>query len=245
MVVVIVLIALVAGLEAFSLSRVTARLHAADRRANAADSQIVKLETTTNKLQAQVSARIDTAAVAAKVLPSVFEVRAGEELGTTWAVAQPASGGTDLITNFHVIASLYATGGRTVKVLRPGEEYAGTVKRVDKTADVALLHVSQTFAPLAVSKTPVLGEPIVVLGEPLGLQDTVTAGIVSALHRKISSDPRTFIQFDAAINPGNSGGPLVNANGQVLGIATEELQDSQGLFFAVPVATACTDLQTC
>jgi S1-C subfamily serine protease len=217
----------------------------AAHRASAANARIAQLEAEAGKVAARMSDGIDTQTVAAKVLPSVFEVRAGDSIGTTWAVARPASGGTDLITNYHVIASLYDSGGRTVKVLRPGEEYLAKVTRADRSADVALLHVSQLFTPLTVDKAPVLGEPVVVLGEPLGLQDTVTAGIVSALHRQLPGDSRNFIQFDAAINPGNSGGPLVNAKGQVLGIATEELQDSQGLFFAIPIATACTDLQTC
>jgi len=245
LVVVIALLAVVAGVEAAWLSRVAGRLDAADRRADAANARIAKIEASASSLQSAISKTIDSQAVAARVLPSVFEVIAGDALGTTWAVARPSTGGTDLVTNFHVIASLYDDGGRTVKVLRPGEEYVATVKRINRTADVALLHVSQTFEPLKVNEAPVLGEPVLVLGEPLGLQDTVTAGIVSALRRKIPGDSRQFIQFDAAINPGNSGGPVVNSRGQVLGIATEELEDSQGLFFAIPVAIACTDLQTC
>ncbi len=242
---VVVLVA-AAGVEAYSLHTLSGQLTAAKRKATADDARIGKLEKSTATVTAKVAAGMDSQAVAADALPSVFQVDAGDFIGTGWGVAHPTGGGTDLITNFHVIAEVYNQGKRSVEIDHKKERYSATVKKVDKAQDLALLHVTQAFPVLAVAKAALPGEPMVVLGEPLGLEDTVTVGVISALHRTVPGESgRTFIQFDAAINPGNSGGPVVNAKEQVVGIASEKFSDAESLALAIPIATACTSLGAC
>ncbi len=147
-----------------------------------------------------------------------------------------------LITNAHVVE-----GSKTVKVtLRDGQIYDGEVLGVDPITDVAVVKIDATDLPTvtlgqAENLTP--GEWAIAIGNPLGLDNTVTVGIISAVDRSSSQvgvpDKRVrFIQTDAAINPGNSGGPLLNAQGEVVGINTAIRADAQGLGFAIPIETA-------
>lgn len=147
-----------------------------------------------------------------------------------------------LITNAHVV-----NGAETVQVtLKDGTTYQGEVLGTDSFTDVAVIKIEATDLPTvslgnADDLTP--GEWAIAIGNPLGLDNTVTVGIVSALDRSSSQvgvpDKRVkFIQTDAAINPGNSGGPLLNAQGEVIGINTAIRADAQGLGFAIPISTA-------
>jgi putative serine protease PepD len=241
--VILVLVAAVV-VQAIQLSHLSGRLSTDNRASNA---RISRLEAGSTKVQSKLAGQMNTETVAATADASVFEVEAGDAIGSSWAVAHPSSGGTDLITNFHVIAGVYATGSRSVNLLHKTEEFKATIKRVNKNDDLALLHMSANYPVLAVQYSALIGEPVVAVGEPFGLRDTVTAGVVSALDRTIpgGTNNEKFIQFDASINPGNSGGPVVNAKVQVLGIASDGIPSGQGLGFAIPVATACSDLQTC
>ena len=86
-----------------------------------------------------------------------------------------------------------------------------------------------------------VGEPVIAIGNPFGLSNTVTTGVVSAIDRSIRSDDRVFhgfLQTDASINPGNSGGPLLNATGELIGINTAIYQGAQGIGFAIPIDVA-------
>lgn len=145
-----------------------------------------------------------------------------------------------ILTNRHVIRH-----AARIAVEIPGDEhtYYATLVGEDPETDLALIRIRPAHplpvAPLADSNRVAVGDWVVAIGSPFGLKETVTAGIVSALHR--SMDPRqqfqTFIQTDAPINPGNSGGPLVNLNGQVVGINTAiytETDGYQGIGFALP-----------
>ncbi|MDJ0688063.1 MAG: HhoA/HhoB/HtrA family serine endopeptidase [Xenococcaceae cyanobacterium MO_188.B32] len=147
-----------------------------------------------------------------------------------------------LITNAHVVE-----GTNRVKVtLKDGQIYEGEVLGVDPITDVAVVKIEATNMPtVTLGKAEVLipGEWAIAIGNPLGLDNTVTVGIISALGRSSSQvgvpDKRVrFIQTDAAINPGNSGGPLLNAKGEVIGINTAIRADAQGLGFAIPIETA-------
>jgi S1-C subfamily serine protease len=147
-----------------------------------------------------------------------------------------------LITNAHVVA-----GASTVKItLRDGRSLEGKVIGSDSVTDIAVVQVQGNDLPtvsLGDSDKLLQGEWAIAIGNPLGLDNTVTIGIVSATGRSSSqvgiSDKRVnFIQTDAAINPGNSGGPLLNQEGQVIGINTAIRTDGQGLGFAVPINTA-------
>ncbi len=147
-----------------------------------------------------------------------------------------------LITNAHVVE-----GTEEVKVtLKDGRSFDGQVVGSDPVTDVAVVKIEATDLPTvnlgkAENLTP--GEWAIAIGNPLGLDNTVTVGIISALGRSSSQvgvpEKRvSFIQTDAAINPGNSGGPLLNATGEVVGINTAIRANAQGLGFAIPVETA-------
>jgi S1-C subfamily serine protease len=147
-----------------------------------------------------------------------------------------------LITNAHVIA-----GADSVKVtLKDGRTFSGRVVGVDSVTDVAVVKIEAKNLPtvrLGTAQKLIPGEWAIAIGNPLGLDNTVTVGIISALDRSSSQvgvpEKRvSFIQTDAAINPGNSGGPLLNAKGEVIGINTAIRAGAQGLGFAIPIETA-------
>ena len=145
-------------------------------------------------------------------------------------------------TNSHVVE-----GADTVTVtLRDGREFSGEVVGEDPLTDVAVIKVnSQDLPTVTLGNSEELrpGEWAIAIGNPLGLDNTVTAGIVSATGRTSAQirvpDKRVqFIQTDAAINPGNSGGPLLNERGEVIGINTAIIGGAQGLGFAIPINSA-------
>jgi serine protease Do len=146
-----------------------------------------------------------------------------------------------IVTNNHVVE-----GAVEVHVkLADGRELAAKVVGRDPKTDLALLKVDAMglpHIPFGDSATLQVGEPLMAIGNPFGLELTVTTGIVSATGRVIGAGPYDdFIQTDASINPGNSGGPLINAKGQVVGISTAIFSrggGSDGIGFAIPVNLA-------
>ncbi len=146
-----------------------------------------------------------------------------------------------VITNAHVI-----DGADSVTItLKDGRTFEGRVIGSDPLTDVAVVKIEADNLPtvtLADSDRLQPGEWTIAIGNPLGLDNTVTAGILSATGRSSSEigvpDKRVeFLQTDAAINPGNSGGPLLNQNGEVIGMNTAIIQNAQGLGFAIPANT--------
>lgn len=147
-----------------------------------------------------------------------------------------------VVTNAHVIDR-----ADTVTVtLKDGREFKGKVLGEDPLTDVAVIRIEAKnlpVAPLGNSDQLRAGEWAIAIGNPLGLDNTVTAGIISATGRTSADvgipDKRVgFIQTDAAINPGNSGGPLLNQRGEVIGVNTAIRRQAQGLGFAIPINTA-------
>ena len=148
----------------------------------------------------------------------------------------------ELLTNAHVVGDT-----DTVQVtLKDGRTFEGRVVGVDPITDVAVVKIPENKLPtvkLGNSQNLIPGQWAIAIGNPLGLDNTVTIGIISATgrtsaqvgvpHKRVS-----FIQTDAAINPGNSGGPLLNAQGEVIGVNTAIRADAQGLGFAIPIETA-------
>ncbi|WP_179782720.1 S1C family serine protease [Micromonospora jinlongensis] len=246
----VVVLAAVAGLQAYQLDRLGDRLADTDRRlAQAQDGDLARLDSLDKRAEAlekQAGAAFNPEAVASAVLPSVFRVRAGEFTGTAFAVGKPASGGgTNLFTNFHVVEAVWDGGGREVFLERTSQRFPATIVKVDKTNDVAHLRATGKFTGLVTAPAAAKsGQQIVVVGAPLGLEDSVTTGVVSAL-RPAQGGSGPAIQFDAPINPGNSGGPVINGSKEVVGIATAKARNAEGIGLAVPIKVACDGFKIC
>ncbi|MEG4322862.1 MULTISPECIES: HhoA/HhoB/HtrA family serine endopeptidase [unclassified Microcoleus] len=166
--------------------------------------------------------------------------RGGIERGTGSGFVIGADG--VILTNAHVV-----DGADTVNVtLKDTRSFQGRVLGADKVTDVAVVKIEANDLPVvAIGNSDKLlsGEWAIAIGNPLGLDNSVTAGIISATGRSSTDvgvpDKRIgFIQTDAAINPGNSGGPLLNASGEVIGMNTAIIQGAQGLGFAIPIQAA-------
>ncbi len=191
------------------------------------------------------------AGIADAVLPSVVSIEVssaqGQATGSGFVLRQDGY----LLTNNHVIAGGVEPGSEIRVLFSDGSEEPATVVGRTSEYDIAVLKVERTGLDpllLADSDRVVVGDSVVAIGAPLGLEGTVTTGIVSALNRPVEaggSGETAFInaiQTDAAINPGNSGGPLVNAEGEVVGINSAIAQPpggqgasgSIGLGFAIP-----------
>jgi S1-C subfamily serine protease len=190
---------------------------------------------------------------AQKVSPSVVTITVKNGGG---ASPQPDEGiGSGIIydsngfvlTNRHVVSDATDV---TVE-LNDGRTVDGSVYGVDTLTDLAIVKINATdlpAAPLGDSGQLLPGQTAIVIGSPLGtFTNSVTSGVVSALGRSlVVTDPvngqqrrlRNLIQTDAAINPGNSGGPLINQDGEVVGVSTAFAQDAQGIFFAIPINIA-------
>jgi putative serine protease PepD len=197
------------------------------------------------------------ASVAQRLLPSTVQVLAqyqGRKDGATGSGFVLDRSG-HFITNNHVVADAVENGGPIEIVDQKGDEYAARVVGRSPTYDLAVLYVKDgpTLPPASLGTARVLhvGDQVVAFGSPLGLTSTVTAGIVSALDRPVttsdSGSDSSFInavQTDAAINPGNSGGPLVDLSGRVVGVnsaiattgaTTTGQSGSIGVGFAIPI----------
>ncbi|WP_436527168.1 trypsin-like peptidase domain-containing protein [Actinoplanes sp. HUAS TT8] len=196
-------------------------------------------------LEKQLTNVFDPESISSATLPSVFRVRAGDFTGTAFSVGTKAAGGTaNLFTNFHVVESIWKAGNKAVTLERGTTKINATIVKVDEGKDLALLVAKKTIKPLAVfTGTVKPGQQVVVVGAPLGLDDTVTVGAISA-YREDDADGPT-IQFDAPINPGNSGGPVVNASKQVVGLATAKARDAEGIGLAITITTACDTFKVC
>ncbi|WP_088890776.1 HhoA/HhoB/HtrA family serine endopeptidase [Leptolyngbya ohadii] len=168
-------------------------------------------------------------------IPQQPSQRVQRGVGSGFIVSQDGR----IITNAHVVA-----GSDTVEVLlKDGRRLQGRVVGADPVTDIAVVKVEANNLPtvkLSNSDQIQPGEWAIAIGNPLGLDNTVTAGIISATGRSSNDvgipDKRIdFIQTDAAINPGNSGGPLLNDRGEVIGVNTAIRADAQGIGFAIPI----------
>ena len=177
--------------------------------------------------------------IAAQVSPSVVRIDVPNQGSGSGVVYSPEG---QIITNAHVVGS-----AGTVSVTLPdGERYEGEVLGADPTSDIAVVDIEGTDLPVPSYADGAIrvGDTAIAIGSPFGLDGSVTAGVVSALNRTLTTPngPQVdMIQTDAAINPGNSGGALVNGRGEVIGINTAIFStggDNAGIGFAVPVETA-------
>jgi serine protease Do len=147
-----------------------------------------------------------------------------------------------ILTNEHVI-------GKAVRIkvtLIDKREFDARLIGADRKSDLAVIKIDSDqplpFVEMGRSDDLMIGETVLAIGNPFGLQHTVTTGIISALNRSIKSGEdmvyHDFIQVDASINPGNSGGPLLNINGSLIGINTAIYQKAEGIGFAIPIENA-------
>ena len=191
---------------------------------------------------AQAAAAGDIPALVRKVEPSVVTV--SHDQGTGSGVIWSKDG--VVVTNAHVVGNI-----QQVEVaFFDGQRADGRVRATDPDTDLAVVEVERSDLQPATFQTtlPAVGELAVAMGSPLGFENTVTAGIISGLHREIPGSAQQgirslvdLIQTDAAISPGNSGGALVNGRGEVVGISVAYIPPEQGavsIGFAIPAATA-------
>ena len=207
---------------------------------------IAQMQAEISRLQSQrsPSQTTDWAQLAAAVEPSVFTISTEAGLGSGWVVRSGA-GGSDLVTNFHVVADALAAGTQSVDVMQADRTLKGTVVRTDRTDDLAVVHVLERLAPLkADAARPRVGATVMVVGSPLGLGGSISIGLVSGFR---SIDGSDYVQFSAPISPGNSGGPVVDAEARVIGVASGKYVGDgvEALGFAIPVSVACAELRVC
>ena len=210
-----------------------------------ADQQsIARLETRLKVLEAQVGTQTDWSAMAREVQASVVTVATRRGLGSGWVV-QAGAGGSDVVTNFHVVAEAWNAGDVTVEVRQGDRTMEGTVTRVAQSDDLAIVHIAVRFPVLPTAAfRPQLGDAVLAVGSPLGLSGSVSLGVVSGFRSLEGAD---YIQFSAAISPGNSGGPVLDRHGRVVAVtaAKFEGQGVEALSLAIPVQTVCATIVTC
>ena len=200
-------------------------------------------------------------AVAEKVLPSVVGITVKYNINSIFGSSETEATGSGIIisedgyilTNNHVVSSTSSSSyyqlseatGLTVNLYNDQTEYEAKVIGTDSYSDLAVLKIEAenlSVATLGNSENVKVGEFVMAVGNPLGMDSSVTGGMVSAVNREVSdNEGNTYlaIQTDAAINSGNSGGALVNANGEVIGINTLKLAGNgiEGIGFAIPIST--------
>lgn len=203
-------------------------------------------------------------AVAQKVLPSVVGIKVEYSVSSIFnknmtSTAEAEGSGIIIsedgyiLTNNHIInssssSSFYEVGEAnkvTITLYNDETEYEGTIVGTDEQTDLAVIKIDKTgltAATLGDSASVQVGEFTMAVGNPLGMQSSVSSGMISAVNRKVTSDGITFtlIQTDTAINSGNSGGALVNSKGEVIGINTLKISGSgvEGMGFAIPINSA-------
>lgn len=207
-------------------------------------AEIAQLNSRVASLERGQRAQPDWPSIAATVEPSVVTIEAGDFSGSGWVAHSDASG-SEVVTNFHVVAAAWSGGNAGVRVRRQDQTVDGTIVRVDQKDDLAAIHIAQRLPALAPAATrPQVGSTVMAVGSPLGLDGTVTLGIVSGFRSLEGSD---YIQFSAPISPGNSGGPVIDSHGRVVAVASAKLvgEGVEALSLAIPVQVACLNLVSC
>jgi putative serine protease PepD len=217
----------------------------ADASRRGADQQsIARLEARVKVLEAQAGSQTDWSAITRDVQRSVVTVATRHGLGSGW-VAQAGAGGSDVVTNFHVVAEAWNAGDIAVKVRQGDRTMDGTITRVQPGEDLALVHIPSRYPALPIAALrPQLGDAVLAVGSPLGLNGSVSLGVVSGFRSLEGAD---YIQFSAPISPGNSGGPVLDRHGRVIAVtaAKFEGQGVEALSLAIPVQTVCATIISC
>lgn len=159
---------------------------------------------------------------------SIFVIYSGQNLGSGFAIGENC-----IITNAHVINTRENTKVSTYD----GKKYDAFVVAMDQNLDIAVLGVKDVnFTPLGIAKeeTILVGTDVYAIGAPNSLAYTLTKGVISAKERKVNG--QSYVQTDAAINTGNSGGPLLNDKGEVVGVNSYKMSNSEGIGLAIPIS---------
>lgn len=207
---------------------------------DAAQGELGSLSGRVAALEAAQSSVPDLAETATATKPSVFTIVTETGVGSGW-VAESGGGTSSLVTNYHVVEDDYEAGQREVEVVQESRSLSGRVVEVAVDEDLALVEVDADLPVLPLATTGArVGDSVLVLGSPLGLEQTVVNGIVSAFRDDL-------IQFSAPISPGSSGGPVLNAAGEVIGVTELKIAEeaAEGLGFAIPVGTLCVTVLDC
>lgn len=186
----------------------------------------------------------DVPAVTRRVLESVFTVSAGDSVGSSFVVSS-AGGTSRLVTNAHVVSSVWNNGGRGVELVRGDQRLTAVIEQVSFSQDLALLSVTADLPVLRPAQARVeAGTPVLVIGSPLGLEGSVVSGVVSSYRVEEGQEQ---LQLSAPINPGNSGGPVTDVEGNVLGVVVAKYVgfEIEGLSFAVPTDIVCATFEVC
>jgi len=199
---------------------------------NELTENIIETQTTVEKSQKELillkaSAGEDFSGIIEEAIKSVVTIRTDIGQGTGFIINKEGY----IVTNAHVL-----TGGRTVQAITSEQEIIDALFiGYDINFDIALLKIPGNYQALDLgnSNEIQIGEKVIAIGNPLGLQFSVSQGIVSAIHRPGINGVEAYIQTDAALNPGNSGGPLINKQGKVIGINNFKIGDSESLGFAL------------
>jgi len=189
-------------------------------------SQIGSIDQKMTQLKASASS--DFSSVIEGAIKSVVTVRTDISQASGFVIAN----GGYIVTNAHVIEGARAAGVITYD----GKLHSVSLVGTNSEMDIILLRVEDTsYKPLtlASSSSVQTGEKVIAIGNPLGLQFSVSEGIISAMHREGANGVKAYIQTDAALNPGNSGGPLIGVDGKVVGINNYKIGGSENIGFAL------------
>ena len=204
---------------------------------NSLSSNLLSLQNSTQNTQQQISllkasTADDFSGIINSSLPSVVTVRTSAAQGTGFVITSNGY----IVTNAHVLADSNGNLASNIQVITDNQntlnaQFVG----YDGILDIALLKISGQYIPLTLgnSNSVQVGDKVIAIGDPLGLQFSVSEGIVSAISRQGSNGLNDYIQTDTSLNPGNSGGPLIDSQGQVVGINNFKISSGENLGFAL------------
>ncbi|HTZ41698.1 MAG TPA: trypsin-like peptidase domain-containing protein [Candidatus Omnitrophota bacterium] len=204
---------------------------------NSLAANLLQLQNTTQNTAQQInllkaSASSDFSGIIQDSIPSVVTITTSSAQGTGFIISSDGY----IITNAHVLADESGYLASNIQAIT-SDQQAHSARFIDynSTLDIALLKISGTYSPLQLgdSNSVQIGDKVIAIGNPLGLQFSVSEGIVSAINRQGSNGQSDYIQTDAALNPGNSGGPLIDTSGKVIGINNFKVSGGENLGFAL------------
>jgi len=207
------------------LNELTTTLLKTEEELNLLGSQIGSIDNEINLLKSSTSA--DFSGIIEDAIKGVVTVKTDVGQGTGFIISSEGY----IVTNEHIIKGAKAAGIITYD----GELHQVELIGKSEYMDIALLKISGSYdmLELADSDDVQIGEKVIAIGNPLGLQFSVSEGIVSGIHRPGLNEMEVYIQTDAALNPGNSGGPLINKKGEVIGINNFKIGGTEGMGFAL------------